>query len=92
VAEYRGWETMIIVVRRKEGRGMHTWSNVDEQWDPTCVLRGPILKSVQFEAFRRPATLATLVAFGNFSAEGDLTLTFHPSSRLFYTSGDFLTL
>jgi len=92
VAGYRRWETTIIVVWRKEGRGTHTWSNVGEQRDPTCVLCGPILKTVQFEAFERPATLATLVALGNFSAAGDLTLTFHPSSRLFYTSCDFLTL
>ena len=56
------------------------------------MLCGPILKAVQFEAFERPATLATLVALGNFSAAGDLTLTFHSSSRLFYTSCDFLTL
>jgi len=92
VAGYRRWETTIIVVWRKEGRGTHTWSSVGEQRDPTCVLCGPILKAVQFEAFERPATLATLLALGNFSAAGDLTLTFHPSSRLFYTSCDFLTL
>ena len=77
--------------RQRDARGTHTWSNVVEQRDPTCVLCGPILKAVQFEAFERPATLATLVALGHFSAAGDLTLTgtFHPSSRLFTLRATF---